>query len=260
VEKKYLFMCGTPRSGTSYLAGVIGSHPAIVLGVERFKFHYARRSLAPELFQRDRFFDLRAEDTSLPERIVLPQCKAMREKFDRCEFVGDKYPSIVQHIDLLCSRFHDPTFLYVLRNPVSVGKSWADRARDPADHWPAENDFSAGIRYWLDSIRRITKARMDGRKISVIDYDLLVSGDARGAELHLNGVFLDIGTHASSTPLSMLLDSRRVDGKGPEKLACGEDEHSDVRRAIHSEAWDQFLSGFATERFFRMPEWTAAFP
>ena len=36
MTRQFLFMCGTPRSGTSFMASIVGSHPGIVLGVERY--------------------------------------------------------------------------------------------------------------------------------------------------------------------------------------------------------------------------------
>ena len=56
MSRHYLFMCGTPRSGTSFMASIVGAHPDIVLGVERYGKRYADRSLAPAHFERDRFF------------------------------------------------------------------------------------------------------------------------------------------------------------------------------------------------------------
>ena len=169
--KQYLFMCGTPRSGTTYLANLIGAHPSIVLGVERFKFHYSRQTLVPELFEKERFFDLRGSDTSLRLQVALPDSGRMQEKFDGARYVGDKYPNLIKQLGLVLSRFPGATILFVLRDPLSVGLSWGARARNPKDHWPATNDCIAGIRFWMDAVRAAAAARAAGARIIAMDYE-----------------------------------------------------------------------------------------
>lgn len=47
MQKKFLFVCGCPRSGTSYLHALLAQHPAIALGLERFNLRLFARTLMP---------------------------------------------------------------------------------------------------------------------------------------------------------------------------------------------------------------------
>ena len=59
--RKYLFICGTPRSGTSALVILIGAHSKLALGIERFKYYLNKPNrekwLGTYLFTKSRFFD-----------------------------------------------------------------------------------------------------------------------------------------------------------------------------------------------------------
>jgi hypothetical protein len=56
MQKMFLFVCGCPRSGTSYFQGLLASHPAIALGLERFNLRLFARKLMPSDFDRQRYF------------------------------------------------------------------------------------------------------------------------------------------------------------------------------------------------------------
>jgi hypothetical protein len=246
--KKHLFMCGTPRSGTSYLATIIGSHPSIVMGVERYKHHYAAGTLGSAHFEKERFFDLRPEDTGLPGRIVFPGREAMIEKFDRSQFVGDKYPIIIRRIDVLRKAFPGSTFLFVLRNPIHVARSWLVRANDKKDHWPEKNDFNAGIDYWLDSIRRAVKARQQDCNIIVMNYDLLTTGDEDAAAGHLGVVLERIAAPASPLPVARLLKTRGNSKVGGDN-AYTDEESSILAGILASKTWSEFMMAFSVDEF-----------
>ena len=47
MQKKFLFVCGCPRSGTSYFHSLLAPHPAIALGLERFNLRMFDRRLTP---------------------------------------------------------------------------------------------------------------------------------------------------------------------------------------------------------------------
>lgn len=241
--KRYLFMCGTPRSGTTYLANLVGRHPSIVLGVERFKFHYSGKTLAPELFERERFFDLRGSDTSLRAQVALPDAPRMQEKFDGARYVGDKYPNLVKQLDLVLSRFGDATILFVLRDPLSVGLSWGARASNPKDHWPEANDCLAGIRYWTDAVRAAARAKASGARIIAMDYERLVAGERASAEAHLRDIFGAMDLPLQAELLESLFETRRP---GASAQGGTEEECVAAQEALASPSWRQFTKAFAS--------------
>ena len=63
MHKKFLFVCGCPRSGTSYFQSILAWHPAIALGMERFNLRLFAGKLLPSDFERERFFRMEAGDT-----------------------------------------------------------------------------------------------------------------------------------------------------------------------------------------------------
>lgn len=253
MKRNFIFMCGTPRSGTTYLAGIIGQHPSIALGVERFKFHYAGKTLSPELFEKDRFFDLRSEDTTARERIVLPRVAEMLDKYDRCKFVGDKYPNIVRHFSWIDDRFGRPAFLFVLRHPIHVARSWRVRANNKKDHWPEKNDFSAGVDYWIDTLRRVSAARSAGMNLIPIDYDLLAQEGGGIVRGHLSRIFNELGLPASEDVCSRLLESRSSGGDA-QRPALTVEESEIMRSILESDAWHGFKKDFVDEEFLQ-PAW-----
>jgi hypothetical protein len=227
-------------------------HPSIVMGVERFKHHYNRGSLREDHFERERFFDLRQEDTTLKERVAFPNKKAMLEKFDNSEFVGDKYPNMVRKFDLLQAHFPAPRFLFILRNPVFVARSWQVRADRQVDPWPAKNDFNAGLDYWLDSLHRVTKAWSGGILVTPVDYDLLTAGDTSDAGKHLDQLFHAIGATLSSTPLEGLLSTRQE----PRVNRYSDEEAGALASLLQTSIWQDFM-GKANSLGFHPPAWSA---
>ena len=252
---RILLMCGTPRSGTSYLATVIGSHSRVVMGIERYKLRWVSGDVEPELFARERFFDLRAEDTVLPSRVVFPALGEMEAKFDTCEFVGDKYPHIVNKLNIVQARLPGSCVIFTLREPIAVAKSWDARAADPADRWPKANGFEAGIAFWKQSLCNIVAAKAVGCQVVVLDFDRLVSGTDNEASRHLASVFGQIGASASEAPFSLLSRTRKKGGGGDQ-----ERNDADARLLAHlvrDRSWQAFMSAFGPEGFTE-PEWTQA--
>lgn len=248
-QGRYVFICGTPRSGTTFLAGIFGQHPFLVMGVERFKFHYSGRTLWPDLFQKERFFDLRPEDTSHREAIALPNVDEMRRKFDRCMMVGDKYPNIVRHLGWISERFDGPVFLFVLRNPVHVARSWAVRAANKNDRWPEKNDFAAGIGYWRDTLTHVVNARRAGLNVVLADYDLLVNAEADMVEGYLGHVLAELNLPWSDEVLDALLARRR-----PGRDASLDDVEAGVmRETLSSAQWERFVGHFYDRG--ELPDW-----
>ena len=209
-KKEFLFMCGAPRSGTSYLARLFGAHPKIVMGNERFKLLYGSGKVSPNHFTEDRFFSIREGETNVAEETCLPKKSAMEEKFPACHYVGDKYPAIIKRIGRIAQVFPEARYLFVLRNPILVARSWQVRADSPEDRWPSENGFEQALEFWEESLRKFSAAKKRGIAIRAVDYDQLVSAGEEIATGHLRETFAWLNLDVDEVFADRLLLTRRI--------------------------------------------------
>ncbi|MEM9313171.1 MAG: sulfotransferase [Pseudomonadota bacterium] len=182
---QYLFVCGCPRSGTTSMTYRLAEHPEIMLGVERFKrmTNSAARldELQPALFEEERFFDFRDSDTNnTPEKreSFANHYALMRERYagGRMRVIGDKHPGYFRHYDALDSRFPDARFVFMLRHPAAVARSYEARLARPNDRWQWSGEDA--VNDWNESIQRTRDfmARAPGR-LFVCQFERFYAGD-----------------------------------------------------------------------------------
>lgn len=170
-------MQGVARSGTSALGRLVGSHPEVVLGIERYKSRWRDlASVSPALLERERYFDFRPEDTN-----ILPSAdprwaqhyERQAAKWDRARWVGDKL--VVVRVGALAKSFPGARFLVIVRRVEHVVASWQVRADESSDAaWPASMDAERGVRAWANNMRRtVEAARRFPDDVLVVDYDAL---------------------------------------------------------------------------------------
>jgi hypothetical protein len=113
----FLFVTGCARSGTTEIVNVLNRHPAVAIGMERFKFVIRDRieEFQQCLFAPDNFVRAAEEDTN-----ILPRSPAYRDhyanlksKFDagRVQVVGDKLPFLFRHYEAIEKRFNSPRWI-----------------------------------------------------------------------------------------------------------------------------------------------------
>ena len=170
---RHLFICGVPRSGTTALATLLGSHEQVVLGIERFKLRYRGGEVSPELFAPDRFFAFEEGDTDVGVAKRQLDEPGLRSKYENAAFVGDKYPRLYMCFKQLFPVFPEVKVIYLLRNPVAVAQSWERRAADSGDRWPSKNDHTLSITEWNLANRLVLRAIRDKKEILVVNYDRL---------------------------------------------------------------------------------------
>ena len=177
-EKRQLFVCGTPRSGTTALARLLNTHPRIVVGIERYGTRLLRaRATANQraLFAKERYFrfepgdatgDFNAAYSKLSER--------SSSKFDAARYVGDKVPRLYRRLDFLDSAFPGCVVVYIVRNPIHVALSWQKRAERANDRWPETNGYQAATIEWNESIALAMQARRAyGPRLILVSYERL---------------------------------------------------------------------------------------
>lgn len=131
-----LFICGTPRAGTSELCRIINKSPECAIGMERY-YHKAAPNkefgLNSSHFEKSRFFDVTPGDTFHSGNFY----KGMHEKYQSCKYVGDKIPLLSLHLNKLPYSFPGRVskVIFCLRNPFDLSNSYLNRLYDPQDSW-----------------------------------------------------------------------------------------------------------------------------
>lgn len=177
MSKNYLFICGCGRSGTSALAYLVGAHPKIAMGVERY--HHL---VIPELkldfkhFTKKRFYDFRKTDTHvrLPVNAkIRRQYKELHTRFKKAKWVGDKIPLLHRQFESLSKHFSTRggkvKFLFIVRNAIDVLNSYNIRFKDPDDPWV--RDMELGIRDWNLALADLKTALEKGIDVHIVEYE-----------------------------------------------------------------------------------------
>lgn len=155
-RKRYLFVCGCPRSGTTALWRILAAHPQIVLGVERFIMLASKKfRIKPALFEKSAFFDLKPGQTFYRDLAGFNRYYVEAERrFDDAVWVGDKMPTLYIDYPGIEANFDNAHILFIVRNIFDVAESYQKRAINPADGtWREDRDYRRAIYDWRQSIR-----------------------------------------------------------------------------------------------------------
>lgn len=177
-DRKFLFVAGCQRSGTTILGRLLTHHPDISLGVERYKFLFGRleaKDLGPDLFSEERFFDFRDGDTNIKSP---HDYERLKRKFREAKVVGDKIPRLYRYYQKVFDAFPDCRMLYLVRNVESVAASWQTRALDDKDRWPSTNDYKVAVETWNLANRQTVKwVKKKPESLIIVEYEKLFSGN-----------------------------------------------------------------------------------
>jgi hypothetical protein len=169
-EPLYVFVCGCPRSGTTALGRLLNQHPAVALGLERYRYLFGRRlgEFHPSLFAPPRFLDIRAEDGINPNTHLAGKFAPGLQM----RVVGDKIPYLYRRFPHVRQAFPKARVLAIFRDPADVARSWQQRADNPADSWPVEAGAAAGLREWKAAVNRVRSnlPRWEGR-MTILSYE-----------------------------------------------------------------------------------------
>lgn len=177
---KRLFVCGCPRSGTTAVWRLLTRHPSIGMGVERYinKVDGHFIELTPELFEKQRFFDLQPGDTHFSDLTsdgAGKYYKDLKPRYDKCLWLGDKSPILYKNFNGLFYRFPNAHVFFVVRDVYEVALSFELRKQDQTDNW--DLDYKDAVTKWNESISQALKYRKLGNQLFFVDYNDLYYGD-----------------------------------------------------------------------------------
>lgn len=180
---KYLFIGGLQRSGTTALCEMLNGHPALAIGMERYRFLWRSGKLMErnvKLFRKTRFFSWRPKDSRRNPADVTnayhPFYERMKARYDDALYVGDKVPNYYKVVDELIEAFPEPRILLIWRGLGDVAMSWDRRSRDGS--WSAENDAEEALRRGGDAMRTLIAAKeRHPDLVRLVSYDRIFASE-----------------------------------------------------------------------------------
>ncbi|MEO0438570.1 MAG: sulfotransferase [Pseudomonadota bacterium] len=239
---KYLFVCGCPRSGTTALWRLMVSHPAIVLGIERFIFPATAKPFAldPSFYRKDRFFRYQAGDTHFPDLTGARRgdhYRKMKSRFSDASYVGDKIPTLYRNYDGLFQKFPGAKVIFVFRNIFDVASSYKTRLLDETDTW--NRGVSESISDWNQSLDFTLKTQLKSpEQILAIEYESLFFGRQQmqhSARIILDYLGLDSAMDFRASLKNEITYSERLDEKRQVQLTSRE-----KRQIMHNADFESY--------------------
>jgi len=244
-----LFIAGLGRSGTTALMEVVAAHPEVALGVERYKRLYPREDqpVTADLFAEQRFFDFGDGLTNLtPEQAPewAAHYEAMREKWGRARYVGDKMVAIrLQHV---WETLPEARFVCIVRDLEPVAASWEARARNPEDvGWGADQDATRAVAGWNRSLRRVRRAvRQRPDRAVVVEYDRFF-GDPAGTSLDRVLTWLGLDRPAQLEAAYQRVHRHYVEKVAPKQRVLAPETLAFLDEHAERDVWDQVTTELA---------------
>ena len=212
-EKNYIFIIGSPRSGTTWLHIMMGSHPLVCTTVELALFDEYISPLIdawkrntkitndgqfiyglPSLWSEGEFYDfLRNFIDKVYERV--------RDSNPNGKYILDKHPGYVRHVETINAFFPQSLFIHVIRDGRDVVASMVAASQEMG--FMVRNiSVQEAAKQWKQYVIAGRKARQySGRYIEVKYEELLNSG------VEALGVVLDFcGLSVSDNELTAIID------------------------------------------------------
>lgn len=184
-SRKYLFVCGVPRSGTSAITSLLNEHPKIALGLERYR-RVPRAALNENLFSKAQFFDFQPSD------LTKGLYARLEEKYDDAAWLGDKVPRYYTKYRQLFDRFENSIVIYMLRDIHAVSSSWNRRADNPDDiRWSESNDYVSAVAEWNFSLQQTAKFKEQyPDRLLIVQFERFYCGNVAALETILHKLAL----------------------------------------------------------------------
>lgn len=191
--KRYVFVCGCPRSGTTALWRLLMSHESVCIGNERYlRVFSENKPITKALFEREAFYNIKEGETFYTQ--LVKRYESKYETYDACQVLGDKIPTAYTRYDHIMENIPEARFVFVSRNIFDIAVSYNTRARNANDNdWSASRDYRVAVHDWNESLNS-TLERRNSMPIHVVEYEELYS-----AQELVHGIFsfLDLDWTAS---------------------------------------------------------------
>lgn len=218
-EFDWIFMVGAPRSGSTWLQLMLGSHPHIVTGQESqvFSEYVAplherwRRELTypdSELVRQHGIapYLSEAEFLGLLRGFVRGVVRGSVRQKPEAHYFLEKSPSSTFHIPLIHRCFPETAFIHIVRDGRDVAASLLHAAQSWGRDW-APGNMREAARLWSESVRAARGAALLTERFIEVRYeDLLLNTTA---ELERLAAFL--GITWSSTELERVKNTFRFE-------------------------------------------------
>lgn len=173
MTKEYLFVCGSPRSGTTAMWNFLTSDSRIKMGVERYGNMFFSEPLKAELFEKERFFSIKKGDTFYDDLNKFSEYyESIEDDYENGVLYGDKIPLLYNYLPRLKESLPDAKVVIMLRNIIDVAASYEARANNANDDsWNREKRTRSAIEDWRASLKIIQDHFNDPNIIPVIYED-----------------------------------------------------------------------------------------
>jgi hypothetical protein len=184
MNRRYLFICGCPRSGTTAITELLNTHPTIAIGMERYKYRIRRNTtdINASLFEAENFFKFCPKETNiLPSQGNWTQLyQQMQTKFSTQLdlLVGDKNPFYFNSYEQMEAAMKNIKWVFLLRNIEQVAASYNARAANPSDLWPQDNNYTKAVEHWNTALARTWRFfKKNPMNLFVCEYELFFAGN-----------------------------------------------------------------------------------
>lgn len=216
VNKKHLFIAGCPRSGTTALWKILSTHSKLAIGVERYIGKVLNSyELTEEYFSKERFFSWQSGDSHFQTKDASGQRNFyidLVQRYDNCEFYGDKIPQLSIRFDQFFLAFPDAYVIFIYRNIFDVASSYVNRFHDTSDGW--KRNFDNAIKEWNRNLVKTLEYKKKGKRIYCISYEELFFSEDNLLYTAFDTLGLDIepsvkNTLAKAKDQAQLLEENR---------------------------------------------------
>lgn len=199
MAQEFLFICGCPRSGTTALVRLLNAHHSIAIGMERYKYYANKKNIAKinrDLFRASSFFKLQDNQTNIQWKYFY---KDLQDKYKfGVKYLGDKYPHYYRYYQQINENLDNTKWLFIIRDVVSIAKSYNARAADPDDSWSKSADYKKAVEHWNESLVETWKYQKSNPQpnLFVCEYEKLFSYDLEYMRAIFD--FLDLNLDANT--------------------------------------------------------------
>lgn len=201
--RRFLFVVGQARSGTTALVRVVGAHDQIAMGIERFKWFWTPQGdisgFGPDHFTRERFFDFDAGLTNLTpdfHKRYRAWYDETEKKYDSARYVGEKITQPFR-LQALAQQFPNAFFICIVRDVFEVAHSWQARADDAADLWNPGQGAIKAVDAWNTAVANIARCYHENPgRVMIVDHSQFF-GAQEDTPLEPMMRFLDLETDDS---------------------------------------------------------------